>query len=312
VQSGQEIMELRELLQFYKAAGADDAVSDLPFDAFAAPAPAPKTPAAAPEIAAKANTPSAAKPAVSAAGRPQYSPAPMRPHSLQPMPLSDALAQAEKMAAAARNLTELKRSIAEFNGCNLKATAKNTCIADGSRHHPLMLIGEGPGAEEDRQAIPFVGPAGQLLTLILKAINFSRESLEAQEQTQADSAPGADKEQKLAYITNAVFWRPPGNRNPTAEEIALCHPFLIRQIELVRPKILVILGGVAASAILGGKQSILRLRGAWRTYTPADGAEIPLMPTLHPSYLLRAPMQKKLAWQDFLNIKMRLKTLGIE
>jgi len=305
------VIGLADLLRFYQAAGVEYAVSDTPFNALAAPVPA--QPAAIQQPAAKPALIQAAevKPAPQAA--------PMQPQMPAPSPapasaggaisresFDKRLADAREQAAQAQDLADLKQRIAAYSGCSLKLTARNTCIADGSAPHPLMLIGEGPGAEEDRQALPFVGPAGQLLTLMLTAIGFGRESCAA--KTEGAAAP---KPEHLAYITNAVFWRPPGNRNPTDEEIALCRPFLERQIELVQPKILISLGGVAAGALLGRKQSILRLRGQWQTYRTTNGAEIPLMPSLHPAFLLRSPLQKKSAWADFLEVKMRLKTAGV-
>lgn len=290
MQSKIEQIGLQDLLQFYKTAGVEDALSDTGFNAFAA------------DLAAKIRPASATAPLAAApAAKPQSKTTEHIPHETW-------LSRAAAAAQSAQNLVELKQRIAEFDGCNLKFTAKNTCIADGSAPQPLMIIGEGPGAEEDRQALPFVGRAGQLLNAMLAAINFSRESRQNTETAPVGRAAAAERQ--LAYITNAVFWRPPGNRNPTAEEIALCLPFLQRQIELVRPKIMLTLGGVAISALLGGKQSVLRLRGAWRIYKLADGTEIPLLPSLHPAYLLRAPLQKKLAWADFLSVKMRLRELS--
>jgi len=308
MQKAANIMELRELLQFFKAAGLTDAVQDAPVNAFtmakqqlkarqaAAQKPADKPVLARPQ----ADRPAADNSSNMSISQPQ-------PQG-SPASYIEWLARAGEQARSAQTLAELKARIAAFDGCSLKWTAKNTCIADGTLPQPLMLVGEGPGAEEDRQALPFVGRAGQLLNRMLAAIGFGRESLQ-----QADSGNQAAGPAKpilpLAYITNAVFWRPPGNRTPTLPEIDLCRPFLARQIELVRPKILVSLGGVAATALLGQKQSILRLRGQWQIYKTADGQEIPYMPSLHPAFLLRSPGQKKAAWQDFLAAKMRLEEL---
>jgi DNA polymerase len=166
----------------------------------------------------------------------------------------------------------------------LKRTAKTTCFARGSDDAPLMLIGEAPGREEDLAGKPFVGRAGQLLDRMLATIGF---------------------DERHVYITNVVYWRPPGNRTPTPEEVEACAPFLARQIELVAPKVLVLLGGAAAKAMLGTSEGIMRLRGKWLNYS-AGGATISTLATLHPAYLLRTPAAKKLAWRDLLMIKAAL------
>ncbi|KAA6405929.1 uracil-DNA glycosylase [Candidatus Tokpelaia sp.] len=317
MQKAANIMELRELLQFFKAAGLTDAVQDAPLNAFtmaeqqlkARPA-ADGKPAPARLRTDRPAAENSSKPAANNGGNISIS----RPQPRgSPASYIEWLARAKEQAQSAQTLAELKARIAAFDGCALKWTAKNTCIADGTLPRPLMLVGEGPGAEEDRQALPFVGRAGQLLNRMLAAIGFGRESLQqtALQQAARDNQAAAPAKPilPLAYITNAVFWRPPGNRTPTLPEIDLCRPFLARQIELVRPKILISLGGVAATALLGQKQSILRLRGQWQIYKTADGQEIPYMPSLHPAFLLRSPGQKKAAWQDFLAAFMRLEEL---
>jgi len=147
-----------------------------------------------------------------------------------------------------------------------------------------MLIGEAPGRDEDLQGKPFVGRAGQLLDRMLAAIGLSESQV---------------------YITNTVYWRPPGNRTPTPEEIEACAPFLARQIELLSPRVLVLLGGAAAKTILGTSEGIMRLRGKWLTY-PCAGSDLPALATLHPAYLLREPERKRLAWHDLLMLKAAL------
>jgi len=148
-----------------------------------------------------------------------------------------------------------------------------------------MIIGEGPGAEEDLQGAPFVGRAGQLLDKMLAAAGL----------------------QGRVFITNTVFWRPPGNRTPTAQEQAVCAPFLERAIALVKPKLLLLVGGASAKSMLGRAEGILSLRGRWFDWRSADGAiELPALPTLHPAFLLRQPMAKKKAWQDLLTLAERL------
>ncbi len=184
----------------------------------------------------------------------------------------------------ASTLSELKELVAAFDGCSLKRTAKSLCFSRGSESARIMLIGEAPGRDEDLQGQPFVGRAGQLLDRMLASIGLSEENV---------------------YITNTVYWRPPGNRTPSPEEVAACAPFLARQIELVSPKMLVLLGGAAAKSILNTNDGIMRLRGKWLSHASAAGP-IPTLATLHPAYLLRKPEQKKLAWRDLLTIKAAL------
>lgn len=181
-------------------------------------------------------------------------------------------------------LGELKALVAAFEGCALKRTAKSLCFARGSSEARLMLIGEAPGRDEDLQGKPFVGRAGQLLDLMLTAIGLSESEV---------------------YITNTVYWRPPGNRTPTPEEVEACAPFLARQIELLAPKILVLLGGAAAKNILGVTEGIMRLRGKWLSY-PCVVGPITTLATLHPAYLLRNPEAKRYAWRDLLMVKEAL------
>ena len=186
--------------------------------------------------------------------------------------------------AEAPSLAELETLVAAFEGCALKRTAKSLCFARGSNGAKLMLIGEAPGRDEDLQGKPFVGRAGQLLDLMLAAIGLSEDHV---------------------YITNTVYWRPPGNRTPTPEEVEACAPFLARQIELLAPKILVLLGGAATKNILGVTEGIMRLRGKWLSYPCAAGA-ITTLATLHPAYLLRNPEAKRYAWRDLLTVKEAL------
>jgi uracil-DNA glycosylase len=187
-------------------------------------------------------------------------------------------------AAQAATLAELEALVASFDGCALKRTAKSLCFARGREDARIMLIGEAPGRDEDLQGKPFVGPAGQMLDRMLEAIGLTEDHV---------------------YITNTVYWRPPGNRNPTPEEVEACAPFLARQIELLSPQVLVLLGKAAAQRILGVADGIMRLRGKWLSYRCA-GRDIPTLATLHPSYLLRTPEDKRLAWRDLLMLKERL------
>jgi uracil-DNA glycosylase family 4 len=185
---------------------------------------------------------------------------------------------------AAASLAELEALVAQFEGCALKRTAKSLCFARGSEEARIMLIGEAPGRDEDLQGKPFVGRAGQLLDRMLAAIGLGESHV---------------------YITNTIYWRPPGNRTPTPQEVEACAPFLARQIELLAPDMLVLLGGAAAKHILGVTEGIMRLRGKWLIYHCA-GRDIPTLATLHPAYLLRRPEEKRYAWRDLLLLKTRL------
>jgi len=185
---------------------------------------------------------------------------------------------------AAGTLAELEALLAQFEGCALKRTAKSLCFARGSASARIMLIGEAPGRDEDIQGKPFVGRAGRLLDHMLEAIGLAEEHV---------------------YITNTIYWRPPGNRTPTPQEIEACAPFLARQIELLSPDVMVLLGGAAAKSILGVTEGIMRLRGKWKLYRSGD-RDIPTLATLHPAYLLRTPEAKRYAWRDLQTLKARL------
>lgn len=194
------------------------------------------------------------------------------------------------IAAACQSLEQLRAALSAFEGCELKRHATNLVFADGDPSGGVMLIGEAPGADEDRQGLPFVGRAGQLLDRMLAAIGLDRQKV---------------------YITNIVNWRPPGNREPSPEEAAICLPFLHRHIELANPKLLVLLGAVPVRHITG-LPGILRHRGRWESYRcRTSGREVPVMLTLHPAYLLRQPAAKRLAWQDLTAISQRAKSLGL-
>ena len=188
------------------------------------------------------------------------------------------------IGAEISTLTELEALVAGFEGCSLRRTAKSLCFARGSASARIMLIGEAPGRDEDLQGKPFVGRAGQLLDHMLAAIGLTENHV---------------------YITNTVYWRPPGNRTPTPEEIEACAPFLARQIELLSPSVLVLLGGAAAKTILGVSEGIMRLRGKWLNY-PSAGRDLPALATLHPAYLLRNPAAKRYAWRDLLLLQAAL------
>ncbi len=271
---------IRALLEWYTLAGVDQAIGHAPRDRYreaanaqaaaAAPPPA-QPPAAAPE-------PAVAREATSASPPPPTAPL---------LPPGDATWSAQEIAAACTSLEQLVAAVRAFHGCALKRTATNTVIGDGNPEAKLMIVGEAPGAEEDRQGLPFVGPAGRLLDRMLAAIGLDRSAV---------------------YITNMLPWRPPGNRSPTAEELAICQPFLERQIELIAPRILVLVGGIAAKALLNRREGITRLRGQWFPFaTPRMEGTIQATATFHPAYLLRTPSAKREVWRDLLEIEDKMK-----
>lgn len=192
----------------------------------------------------------------------------------------DAVAEAQAAANSASTLPELRAALEAFDLCDLKKGARNMVFCDGIAGAPVMIVGEAPGVEEDRRGKPFVGASGQLLDRMFAAIGMGR--------TQAD-AP--------IYITNTLPWRPPHNRDPKPEEIAMMLPFLIRHIQLADPKVLVLMGNWACQALLS-KRGITRLRGTW-----TQAVDKPTLPMFHPAYLLRNPAAKRDAWADLLNLK---------
>ena len=268
----QQDIGLVELLKWYVDSGVDEALGVDPLDRMA-PKPA--------SLAAAVQPASGPKQAID-----ERNAATDRGGSAELVSREETARSAREAAATASSLSELRDALASFEGCALKKTAKNLVFADGNPAGPLMIIGEAPGGEEDRLGVPFVGPAGKLLDLMLGAIRLGRDH---------------------AYITNILPWRPPGNRSPTDAEIAACLPFVKRHIELVAPKILILVGGTAAKTLLGKTQGIMRLRGHWYTYESGQtGPPIDARAILHPAYLLRSPAQKRETWLDLLEIKHRL------
>jgi uracil-DNA glycosylase family 4 len=266
--------DLIELLRWYHEMGVDLAVDCSPHDRLADPA---------------TKTPSETEARLASAQKPDPASAPVTPRLERPplLPTEQVEENARSSAASARTLAELREKLLHFEGCGLKATATQLVFTDGNPEAEVMFIGEAPGADEDRQGVPFVGRAGKLLDKMLGAIGLDRTKV---------------------YITNVVFWRPPGNRTPTPLEIAACLPFTRRHIELVAPKILVCLGSAAAQTLLGSKDGIMRMRGRWWTYDTGT-MQIPALPTLHPAYLLRQPLHKRLAWQDLRLLAKAIRNL---
>jgi uracil-DNA glycosylase family 4 len=262
----------RDLLAFYAEAGVDVALGETPNDWLSGDRPEPQPAATAPS-SAPLLAKSQPKPPVSA-------PAPV---TTAPPPPDAAVMAAREAARSAASLDELRSILDRFEGCALKGSASRLVFADGTPGARLMLVGEAPGAEEDRQGLPFVGRSGQLLDRMLQAIGFARADV---------------------YIANIVPWRPPGNRTPTPVETQICLPFVQRQIELANPDMLVTVGQPSTGALLG-IQGIMKNRGRWFSYQTGT-REIRAMPMLHPAYLLRSPIGKRLAWRDLLAIKKAL------
>ncbi len=265
---------LHDALEWHLENGADEPLAAEPVDSYRAASPPPAGPGAA----------SAPVPAA------------------RPMPLgaSEARDKAARLAAAANTLDELREAVASFDGIALKKTATNLVFCDGNPNAHVMLVGEAPGADEDRLGRPFVGISGQLLDRILACIGRARTAED----------PAASR-----YISNILNWRPPGNRTPSPAEIEASLPFIERHIALARPKLLILAGGVSAKALLNSEEGISRLRARWHDFTPRtpgiapDGFRVPALATYHPAFLLRTPSQKKAVWADMLMLQEKLKSL---
>ncbi|HUB95913.1 MAG TPA: uracil-DNA glycosylase [Stellaceae bacterium] len=256
--------ERADLLRWYVEMGVDEAIAADPQDRLASPPPLPvPRPVAAPPM-----------------------PSPPSRTATEPV---GGVASAKAAAAAATTLAALRAAVAAFDGCGLKRTATNTVFSDGVAGAPLLVVGEAPGADEDRQGLPFVGRSGQLLDRMLAAIGRDRK--------------------RDTYITNMLFWRPPGNRKPTDEEIATCLPFVWRLIALAAPRVVLLSGGTAAAALLDRRDGITRLRGRWFALAvPGLETPVPTLATYHPSFLLRSPARKGEAWHDMLEVQAKLES----
>lgn len=256
----------RELLSWYVAQGVDEVLQDRP-----------RVWVAPPEIERLSPT------------------LPSRPAPPEIKGAAVAKVEALKLAQAAGTLDELRQAISSFDGLAIRKTATNMVFADGNPAARVMVIGEAPGADEDRQGKPFVGLSGQLLDRMFAAIGLSRQ---AEDPAQA------------IYITNILNWRPPGNRTPSPVEIDICLPFIERHIALAKPQLLVFMGGVATKALLGTEEGITRLRGTWKDFVPRSpdigGHRLRCLPTFHPSFLLRTPERKRDAWADLQAIEAAL------
>lgn len=275
----------RAALQFYIDNGVDVAVSDAPRNYYSDSSSSKLAPKQASNVQVPENTPSKSSQS-----------------SQTILGASEARDEAVKLSSAASTLDELREAVQSFDGITLKQTATNMVFCDGNPEAPIMLVGEAPGTDEDRAGKPFVGVNGQLLDRILACIDIDRTDESAKQSI---------------YISNIINWRPPGNRTPNPGEIEASLPFIERHIQLVKPKILIFCGGVAAKSLLGRSEGISRLRNQWHDYLPQTpelqkGVEaIPAIATFHPAYLLQTPVQKRAVWADMISIHKKREELGL-
>ena len=268
--------ELADMLHFYALAGLDHALSDAPIDQFAAHALLKSDTRPAP-IAAREAAPAITRPLPQAASRPAA------------IPDDAAISAAKSLAASCTSLSALFEALRGFDGCGLKFTAKNLVFTDGNPQAPVMFITDAPGREDDLEGRLCAGQTGMLLDRMLASIGLDRRDV---------------------YLGAVIPWRPPGNRPPTAFEVEVCRPFILRHIELAAPRFLVFLGELPARTLIGSTESILRLRGQWRDCPQPDGRVIPALSLMPPAYLIKQPGQKRLAWADLLSLKQRLRQAG--
>ena len=265
----ENISTARALLEWYVDQGVDEAVAIQALNAFEE-APSQLT----------GSSPAATRPTAAAA----RTITPITPTTT--VSPDEATVRAREIASACTSIAELKAAIEAFDGCPLRAGARNTVFIDGIVGADLLVIGEAPGRDEDSIGKPFVGRAGHVLDRMLGAIGCSRET--------------------NTLISNVVFWRPPGNRTPTQTEVMICRPFVDRLIELAQPKALMLAGGAPTQALTGAT-GIMRTRGSWRDVTTSGDLTVPALPLFHPAFLLRQPAQKRLAWQDLQSLAKRLR-----
>ena len=281
--------EIIDLLKFHIEADCADVLDDMPVNHFAEAEPtSPEH--ATPEHA----TPEMKEPADHAGLQedvapltPPVTPAVVTAQINPAAPQNSAAGDSATLAKTATTLDELAAALESFEGCGLKKTAKSTVFSDGVSSARIMLVGEAPGQDEDRTGKPFVGRSGQLLDAMMATIGLSR----------ADNL----------YIANVIPWRPPGNRAPSVDELETCKPFIMRQIELVAPEIIVLVGGTSAKTLLNTETGITRLRGKWQTLE-IGGRDIPALPFFHPAYVLRRPETKIDVWADLCALKQKLDT----
>ncbi|CAN5151389.1 uracil-DNA glycosylase [soil metagenome] len=267
------------LLAWYSEVGVDVALEETPVNRLAVRSETASAPVRSVPIEPSADDPPAPLARATALPQPRTIIAPANATAPE-----ETARYARAAARAAATLDELRAALERFDGCSLKVTASRLVFADGKPGSRVMLVGEAPGREEDLQGLPFVGRSGHLLDRMLAAIGLDRQSV---------------------YIANVVPWRPPGNRTPTPQETATCRPFIERQIELCDPDFLVCLGAPSAAELMGNREGILKFRGRWHEFDTGT-RKIRAMATLHPAYLLRQPLQKRLAWRDLLTLKAAL------
>jgi uracil-DNA glycosylase len=289
------------MLAWYREMGADAAVSETSTNWLERGDTRPGADYDIPALApAEQTAPRPAARAPAATGQQIQQPAPHQPQpraALQIVPPAaaanrqfptaapdEAAVAARAAASAATSIEDLQARLAAFDGCGLKATAKSLCFYRGATPARVMVIGDAPGAEEDKHGQPFVGPAGAMLGKMLAAIGLN------------DTA---------VHMTNIVYWRPPGGRPPTAQEAMICRPFIEQQVAFVKPEFLLLLGGAASNTLLGNSDGIARLRGKWKAVEIA-GLTLKALPTLHPRDLLRTPLAKRMAWRDVLSLAVAL------
>ena len=269
-----DTQSIAALLRWYDEIGVDVALDDAPHDRFAegeAKSAPPRIVSEVPPVRTAPTYPVPRAPAIA-------------PAAISALSSEAVVLSAREAAEKAQSLDELRHALDSFEGCALRKTATQLVFADGNPKARVMLVGEAPGAEEDRAGKPFVGRSGQLLDRMLTAIGLDRTS---------------------AYITNVVPWRPPGNRTPTPLETAACLPFTRRHIELSACEILVCLGNPSTQILLGAREGIMRTRGRWLEYD-AGSRSLRAMPMLHPAFLLRQPGHKRLAWRDMRELARAL------
>lgn len=299
MQTEADMRALAALLDWYREMGVDTAVADTPVDwlehgdvppgaGFRLPGQAndARAPETSPRGPSDIRQPARSAPARTAPRPLSPEPRPEPRPGFAPGPPDAAELTARSVAKNAKTLDELETALRAFDGCGLKATAKNLCFYRGAPHARLMIVGEAPGRDEDLEGKPFVGRAGQLLDKMLAAIGLKEADV---------------------HITNVVYWRPPGNRTPTPQESQVCRPFLERQMELVKPDVVLLLGGAAAKQVLDTTDGIMRIRGKWREIE-SGGRSVKVMATLHPAYLLRTPAAKRQAWRDLLAVQAALES----
>jgi len=280
----------QDILAWHLSAGVDEAMGEQPLDRYAVALEAAEKRAAQTEALLKTAEAERAGPPTSTSNRSSGRPAPTPVRPAEGGVSEDAVKNAVELAGQAKTIDDLRTALDGFDGCPLKKTAMNLVFANGDPAARVMVIGDVPGEDEDRQGAPFVGPSGQLLDKMLASIGLERADV---------------------FTSNTVFWRPPGKRSANLGEIAVCLPFVERMVEIVSPQVLITLGEAATHSLLGQQGNLSRLRSRWFTYeNPRMSHPIAACALYHPSFLLTSPGMKRQAWQDLLAIQAKLAELG--